>query len=128
MDIFIELFETDLTDMKIANILKFYFNVSMTCVYDKRIKVFQVNCSVDEIKAGLSEQKIAHINVQYQQELEEDIGKQVNDLQEKYPSVNLFEKYRYQLMGKQEGIKDHFGVAEFIEGLMEEERTGIKKD
>jgi hypothetical protein len=76
----------------------------------------------------LSEQKIADINFQYQQELEEDIGKQVKDLQEKYSNINLIEKYRYQLMEKQERVNDHFDVAEFIEELMEEERRGIKKE
>jgi molybdopterin-biosynthesis enzyme MoeA-like protein len=44
------------------------------------------------------EKKIAETNFQYQQKLEEDIGKQVNDLQEKYPNINLIEKYRYQRM------------------------------
>jgi hypothetical protein len=31
-------------------------------------------------------------------------------------------------MEKQERTKYHFNAAEFIEGLIEEERTGIKKE
>jgi molybdopterin-biosynthesis enzyme MoeA-like protein len=74
------------------------------------------------------EKKIADTNFKFQQEQEEAIGKQLNDLQEKCPYINLIKKYRKQLMKKQEQINDHFGVAEFIEKLMEEERTGIKKE
>jgi hypothetical protein len=37
--------------------------------------------------------KIDDINFQFQEELEEDIGKKMNDLQEQYPNFNLVEKY-----------------------------------
>jgi hypothetical protein len=103
--IFKERFDTDLIDMKIAKFLKPYFKVSMIHVDNKRIKVFQVNCAkieceIDEFwgdiepkvtkaitKKGTKsistlalEKKIAETSVQYEQELEKDIGKQVIDL------------------------------------------------
>jgi Fe-S cluster assembly iron-binding protein IscA len=59
--------------------------------------MFQVNCiemkSKSNSKPRSSVEKIAESNFQYQQELEEDIRKLVNYLQEKSPNINHFEKY-----------------------------------
>jgi hypothetical protein len=58
-----------------------------------------VNKSVSKITQK-SNSTIADFN--FQQELEEDIGKQVNDIQEKNSNIHLIEKYRRQPMEKHE--------------------------
>jgi hypothetical protein len=152
IEIFNKEFDTNITDMKIANTLKPYFKVHITRINNKQIKVFQVNCTdikqfeIDEFEEpepkitkkatkittkkskSTIEKKIDDFHLIFQQELEEDIGKQVNDLQEKDPNINLIEKYRCRLMKKQKRANNHFNIAEFIEELMEEERTGVKKE
>jgi hypothetical protein len=44
IEIFKEVLDTNLTDMKISKVLKLSFKVSMTRINNKRIKIFQVNC------------------------------------------------------------------------------------
>jgi hypothetical protein len=45
-------FDTDITDMKKSQAVKPSFKVSMTCVDNKRPKVFQVNCAEIKLKTS----------------------------------------------------------------------------
>jgi ribosomal protein L7/L12 len=73
--------------MKIAKILKPYFNVSMTRVDDKRIKVFQV--SNDEIKLKI---KVAKKTIKITSKTFKEpviIAKSINALEKKIADINF---------------------------------------
>jgi hypothetical protein len=68
------------------------------------IDEFEYKEPVEIIKKSLSKKrlvlkkKIADSKFQFHQELEEEIGKQLNNIQEEDQIGNLIEKYPYQLM------------------------------
>jgi hypothetical protein len=115
-------------DTKIADAFVVEDDFEIDGLKNVREPTESIQAKIMKSKAVVAVKREGRIYFQIQSKLEEDIDKYVNDLQDKYPNINLIWKHRYPLNMKSQHINAHFDIAEFIEELMKEDKTRIKKE